>query len=777
MANSLNPTEYIYEGLWTDWTKGSVWGLTWTLSPTSAVILTNSLAVFVTLCGVQIWTIVRYALHQRGVSLQPEPTTPHLNKEQLILRNADSALATARLMLELAWTSRQSTGKPSLRAYLIGLTAAIYAIMFTAASIFSNEAIIAASTNGGSAVLLRSNHCGVWNETYVDIVQNQHYSNEMEFGMYAQYQAKKVQDIQLSLQYSQECYMSQAVTTGTSSACHNLKASTVGWESASAGSCPFGPQTCDDRAEVVVLDTGEVNSHDDLGINAKPSDRLNYRRVTTCAVLNGTSHTNGWNGTVGSSSSIEPSQDTAYAFYGPSHIQNTSWTYSISNFASFYTNNSAGATRPYLVYVMQAYPTSSSNDDFDPIPELAQENSDLNLIFMSFTGTYLGQVNDPWFSARDETVFGNARPFLEKRYAPDEAIKTIGCTEQHNFCNSHNLCTGLLGFEQVQEVAEFNAALTPNQNATFDRMLRAVATSRLWHVIQALTVTTDPLLASNVSMSGKSGAVLSKALPDNQWELELRYWHSVAMAQLQRAVLQWATGQIAAEPQEVQYLLPPTEPQDIWFCKNLVVPSFTYKSFSVVAIVLIVVFGTLISIASLFVEHLAAAVRKCLRKSAPKEHWVYDDMLDLRRYTLKARWRPPPLPKDDQYCPASQRRKPRGSLGSNTTASVADDAKIPSQTHASKQCASPYVNRAFAMNHQTRVEPCPQRIRNSSSTSSLSSIGLKLLEDHTNAVDHKQNLRGPRMVASSRSVATTRYFNPAAGRKSRNLTPTPGAWI
>jgi len=774
MANALDPAGYIFEGFWTDWTKGSTWGLTWTLGPTSAVILTNSLAVFVTLCGVQIWTIIRYTLHQQGAFLHPEPATPHLNKEQLILRNADSALSTARLMLELAWTSRRSTGNPSLRAYMIGLSAAIYAVLFMAASVFSNKAIGAASTNGGSAVLLRSNRCGVWNETYLDIVENQQYSNEMEFGMYSQYLAKQVQDVQFSLQYAQQCYMPRTLGTDTSSTCHSLKASSVGWGPVITGTCPFNQQICDGRAEAVTLDTGEIDSHNDLGINAKASDRLRYRRVTTCAVLNGTSHTNGWNGTVESSSSVEPSLRTAYAYYGPSHIQNTSWTYSTSNFASFYTNNSVGATRPYQVYIMQAYPASNSNDDFDPIPELAQEDRDLNLIFMSFSGMYLGQVNDPWFSAKHEMSFNTAKPFLEKRYAPNEAINTIGCTEQHNFCNSNNICTGLLGFEQVQEVSEFNAALTPHQNATFDRILRAVAASRLRRVVQGLTVTTEPLLASNVSMTGKSGAVLSTALPDDQWKLELTYWQSVAMAQLQRTVLQWATGQIAAEPQEVHYLLPPTEPQDIWFCENLIVPSAVYQSFSVIAVVLIVVFGTLITIASIFVEQLADLVRKCLRKSAPKEHWDYDDMLDLRRYTLKARWRPPPLPKDDRYCPTPQHHESRVSFGSDSTASAAENAKPCSQTDLPKQSAFSYVNRAFDASKQPKVEPSSQRNRDSWSTSGLSSVDLKRSEDLSNTVGHKQVERWPRTIAGSRSVATTRNLNHAIGH---NPTPTWSAWI
>lgn len=237
----------------------------------------------------------------------------------------------------------------------------------------------------------------------------------------------------------------------------------------------------------------------------------------------------------------------------------------------------------------------------------------------------------------------------------------------------------------MQEVAEFNVVLIPNQNASFDRMLRAIAASRLWHVIQALTVTTEPLLASNVSLPGKSSAVLAKALPDNQWELELRYWHSCCdgpAAANSTSMDYWAiccrtTGDalLTSANGVTRYLV----------LQKPSCPIGHLPSFSVVAIVLIVVCVTLVTIASLFVEHLAALVRKCLRKSAPNEHWDYDDMLDLRRYTLKARWRPPPLPKDDRYCPASRRCEPRGSLGSNTTASVAVDAALPSQTHPSTE--------------------------------------------------------------------------------------------
>ncbi|KAK5940744.1 hypothetical protein PMZ80_007161 [Knufia obscura] len=666
---------YIYEGFWTDWTKGNIWGLTLTLSPTNATVLTNSLTVFVTLCGVQLWTILRYILHQRGAPLQPEASTPHLNKQQLILRNAGSAVATAQLMLELAWTSRTSKGKPSSRAYTIGLSAIIYAVLFMAAGIASNKAISTVLSNGGSSVLLDSSDCGIWNQTYYDIASGRSPQSEEEFGLMIQHSAKRLRDSQLSLQYAQECYSSQASMAERASRCNNFKASTVGWQPFQSGSCPFRSQMCNEAAETVVLDTGTINSHDDLGINAKPADRLTYRRITTCAVLNGTSHVNGWNGTVENSLSLAPSSETAYAFYGPSLQQKTPWTYSYSNSASFYTNNSAISTKPYQVAVVKADPTSSEND-FEPISALAQQYADLNLIFMTFTGTYLGSVRDLWFSAQKERYFDNKIPMLQKRYERDDAISTLGCTEQHQFCTSNNkTCTGFLAFQQVQDVVHFNAALTPNQNATFDRIMRAVADSLLFHIVQNLGATSTPLLASNGSMFGKSGAVVSQVLPDDQWKLELRYWHSVAMAQLQQSVVSWATGAIAAKPQGIQALLKPTEPQDVWFCKNMVVPSFSYQSFSVVSIILVVTSGAFITTVSLTVEQLAALLQKLLRLDEPdsRKHWEYDDLLELQHNKATARWGPPAPPKDDGYRPGCHRCEPGTNLVSKVTMSASND--------------------------------------------------------------------------------------------------------
>ncbi|KAI1624681.1 hypothetical protein EDD37DRAFT_627721 [Exophiala viscosa] len=650
MADPLDQSSNIYQGFWIDWSNSKTWGLTWTLSPTHAIILTNSLALFVSITAIRLWDIIRYMLHQTGASHPPNKATPHLRSEQFILRNAGSSLATAGHMLSLACRSRRSTKRRSLRSYTIGLLALIYAALFMTAGVFSNRAISAASTNGGSAVLARSKQCGVWNQTYFNIVNYEDWSDENEFGLYTQWQAKQAHDVQLSLEYAQECYLSQASTqilapangpapANASSLCHTFRSPKLTWKN-STGSCPFEPRMCQNGSRVIVLETDHIDSHADLGINAEPRDRLQYQRKTTCAVINGAGLIRGWDGTIVNSSEPKPSSQSAAAFFGPSLYKDTDYTYAVTNFASFYDNFTAQVTLPYQLdseYALGLADPQWTSSNFEPIPELVQTAADLTLFFLSFTGMYLGPIDDPWFSAHQAHNFPNPLSFFEQRYACDAAISALGCTEQHQFCTSNNTCTGYLGFDQVQNVNNFNAVLTPKQNATFDRIIRAVAASTVSHLVENLALTTTPMLASSVTVTGLSGAVVSQTLPDNQWETELTFWYSIAMAQLQRTVVEWATGQIAPDPPlfDIQYLLPPQLDQDKWFCQSLVVPSTVYQSFRVPAIILVVAFGMLVIVLSAIIEQIAAPLRKCLGKTPRQDDWEDDNMLGIPRSMIQ----------------------------------------------------------------------------------------------------------------------------------------------
>lgn len=638
MANASDLAGNIHEGFWIDRTRSGVMGYTLTLCPTSAILLTNSLAIWVTICGIQIWAVIRYVLHQRDAVIQREPPTPHLNSQQAILRNAGSALTTAQLMFELA---RKSRGRRSIRAYAIALSAVMYASLFTIAGISSNKAISAPSVNGGSAVLLRNNNCGVWNTTILDIVRYAKYSTLTEWGMFTQYAAREAYDVQVSLGYSNECYTSKAAKDSPSSTCQTLRSPNIRRNVSSSASCPFARQICLENPETITMDTGDIDSHLVLGINAAPEDRLKYRKITTCSVFNSTSYAGGWDGEVVSASSPRPTPEMAWVNYGPSISQKTDWTYAYSNFASFYNNFSAKVTGPYFLGVQYAFaPSESPNvlNSFSPIPELAKDTADVTLMFLSFTGKYLGPVDDPWFSASNEQHFEASKDFLQDRYAPDAAISTVGCSEQHIFCTNQGYCTDPLGFNQVQNVDSFNRNLTPKQNATFNRILEGVYSSRLAYIVPYLAMTTSPLLANTFAFDGKSGDVISEPLPKDQWKREIANWHSIGMAHLQRIIARWATGQIVPDP---QYLDQPTEPQDVWFCRSFVVPSTTYESFSVLAIVLIVFFGTLIIIVGSCIDPLAELFKRRFKGTrTPRRPWARDAIFELQRRGTVARSTP-----------------------------------------------------------------------------------------------------------------------------------------
>ena len=81
-------------------------------------------------------------------------------------------------------------------------------VFFLVAGAFSNTL-----TDAGPYVLSRSPYCGVFNETYEDIVYTVDTTSPETFEMYDESLAKRAHNVELSLQYAQSCYLMQ----GTSS--------------------------------------------------------------------------------------------------------------------------------------------------------------------------------------------------------------------------------------------------------------------------------------------------------------------------------------------------------------------------------------------------------------------------------------------------------------------------------------------------------------------------------------------------------------------------------
>ena len=151
MSTALDASDYIYQGCWINWSKGRLLGSTITLTSTNSTLLTNILAVFVTIAGGQFWMILRFALYQLRASQNTNRQSNTLyHKEQVVLRNTTSSLNAAQLFLKLRWESRRNVRSASHNIPLV-VIAVLSAAFFFVAAAFSNTL-----TNVGPHVLSRS---------------------------------------------------------------------------------------------------------------------------------------------------------------------------------------------------------------------------------------------------------------------------------------------------------------------------------------------------------------------------------------------------------------------------------------------------------------------------------------------------------------------------------------------------------------------------------------------------------------------------------------------
>jgi hypothetical protein len=374
------------------------------------------------------------------------------------------------------------------------------------------------------------------------------------------------------------------------------------------------------------FDTGPLSSHDHFAINSSPENRMTYRRVRKCTALNDTAHTTAWESTF--NRTFGSQNDVAYANYGPSNLQDTNNTYSYPNYADLFTEFTAATNIPYRLSAQAACAGSFSETTacysaFKPIPELELPYADLTMAFLSFQGYYTEPVENPWFSAHSVFHRDSPLPMLRTTYSFDRPISSLACTEQHQFCTDSGQCSRLLGLNQMPEEMAKNLKLQPKQDQILNRMLYAAGGSNLPWIVWYLSTTSNPLLALNATATGMT--TISSVLPDTQWQSEVESWHMLAMAHLQRLMVEYGTGQIAAQ---TKYLSPPQTDNERWLCENLMVNSTAYRSFSVLKLTILGIAASIIITLSSTIERIVSWLQlKTNRGIHAREMWLDHDML------------------------------------------------------------------------------------------------------------------------------------------------------
>ncbi|KAL7774346.1 hypothetical protein CFE70_005258 [Pyrenophora teres f. teres 0-1] len=548
----------VYLGVWTDWSHGSVKGLTYTTTLQQGGLLVAFLALFVTFTGTCFWTIVSFTIHQMLSRQAPQNATYH--QRQAILRNSGTSGAAAWKFFLLTWAWRKTNWGASVKTTLLPFMVSLISFCaFAAAGIFSSQV----ATSRGGQVLLVGDKCASYNTSLIT-PQNQ-----------GSFQSWVASSIRSSANYESSCYSGNASTYS----CNNFVKKKLPFTSTSGIPCPFpGKNMCRAPNQGLRMDTGFLDSHDDLGMNAPPSERFLYRAFYDCAPVNTEAYTK-WN------------------------KSSTLWT-----MRSFLGTDVQGCGRP--------------------ISELQVPNADISAFWLEQLGIwYFSPVKDPWFAA--EHGSNKSTPVGPKKYydAGEKVVNALVCAQQYQFCNpSKELCTAPMGSSASAASAASNLFTNSTNEDRFMWNLRAVF-NQIGFTEIANILKEGALLASDFTTPlGQFG------LPDNQWELELKHWFGIMLAALQGSIVNQASG--PSIPEAAPFHSAPMTAGERAACSNQKIRSDSYTSFNVLGLILIFSIGSLIMLISACLPSLTARMRR--KKPFASIEWDTNDTLQLQRLAHEA---------------------------------------------------------------------------------------------------------------------------------------------
>lgn len=254
----------VYLGVWTNWSRGRILGSTLTLSREDGNYLLSFTAFFIGLVSTRFWRILCFVLHNSFSTSRPRDALYH--QQQAILRNSDSADAGLVVLFQLAWAWRKTAKRAFVRVLPVVATAALSAAAFTVAGGFSSSI----STGVGNDVLLDGSNCAIVNT-----------SNSNDVASMSLIQPYVSRQCSSAANYAQQCY-----STNTSGMfdCGTFVKPRIPSSVDNQTACPFAEGICQSGANLH-FDTGYIDSHEHLGLNAPPDERISFRLALQCAPL------------------------------------------------------------------------------------------------------------------------------------------------------------------------------------------------------------------------------------------------------------------------------------------------------------------------------------------------------------------------------------------------------------------------------------------------------------------------------------------------------------
>ena len=256
----------IATGLWWDYSKPSVLAATITLPVDSGSILLSGLTLLVGVAGASFWNIVAFLLHHWGAKRLPASTF-HL-QHQTCLRNSATAI---RAILEAfkihhAWSGKRPD-QLLLQTCLVAIPAFVVWACFSTAALFTSS--VTNKSYASVVARVQPENCGFWL-----------YNTSTNEGAIA-LARMEVADAIRARSHVASFYSNSSSSTARPV----FTRPTLPYIVNRSAPCPIpATQRCalgPDKAFSVVSEF--LDSHEMLGVNARPEDRISIQMSLTCS--------------------------------------------------------------------------------------------------------------------------------------------------------------------------------------------------------------------------------------------------------------------------------------------------------------------------------------------------------------------------------------------------------------------------------------------------------------------------------------------------------------
>ncbi|KAI1363845.1 hypothetical protein F5Y08DRAFT_354131 [Xylaria arbuscula] len=567
-------------GIWTNWSRGPVLGVTLTLNRQYGSLLIAFTAFFITIVATRFWRIACSVVHRRLSVAEPRDAL-HLQR-QAIFRNSTSSESALWSLLQMSWTWHRLDYRYLARTLPSISFAAICLLAFTFASGFSSSI----STAIGDEVLLDGTHCGFLDFAALKTDQlNQ---------IFRPWQASTTTN---GANYASQVYSPGSKTGVLESSVFVQR--TLSTRMNNEAPCPFKDSLCRSNSSNLILDTGFIDFSHDLGLNLQPNRGILYRQVLHCAPL------------------VTEGRTKKTTLNGRSNYT----TYSYGEFVAEQglQRNDADTSIIFLSGngVISSVPLDDPWYRFNAVSDIIYqvESKKQSVSYQpSEAASPLGCAHQAQICKGNVANNDSCGPVASYSDAWAAAAPIFGVHAE-----------AIDNFETDQLNQLIDTYATDEDASRFIWLLRMITNSQT-DVADILTkIGSQSLASSNGLLTGLQGP-----LPNNQWMLDVTYWWNITLAVLQATVVDAAYG--STTPERVRLQLNATNPGQESICQNQKIRSTEYISISVFGLYFIYITGFLTIVASLVIDPLFTCAQKRWKyREYENLEWISNETLQLQR--------------------------------------------------------------------------------------------------------------------------------------------------